>query len=86
MTPGPGAIRPRRLLPEFGDLDGGSNAYNGTYNSLQVTLLKRYSNGLQFNMNYAWQKALDGQSSLAEVKVQNPFDRRARLLPVELGH
>ena len=27
-------------------------------------------------MNYAWQKALDGQSSLAEVKVQNPFDRR----------
>ena len=39
-------------------------------------MLKRYSNGLQFNMNYAWQKALDGQSSLAEVKVQNPFDRR----------
>jgi len=76
MTPGPGPIGPRRLLPEFGDLDGGSNAYNGTYNSLQVTLLKRYSNGLQFNMNYAWQKALDGQSSLAEVKVQNPFDRR----------
>jgi hypothetical protein len=27
-------------------------------------------------MNYSWQKALDGQSSLAEVKVQNPFDRR----------
>ena len=27
-------------------------------------------------LNYTWQKALDGQSSLAEVKVQNPFDRR----------
>lgn len=27
-------------------------------------------------MNYTWQKSLDGQSSLAEVKVQNPFDRR----------
>ena len=52
LTPGPGAIDPRRLLPQFGDLDGGSNAYNGSYNSLQVTLLKRYSNGLQFNMNY----------------------------------
>ena len=37
LTPGPGAIGPRRLLPEFGDLDGGSNAYNGTYNSLQVS-------------------------------------------------
>ena len=32
--------------------------------------------GLQFNLNYTFQKALDGQSSLAEVKVQNPFDRR----------
>jgi hypothetical protein len=76
ITPGPGAINPRRLLPAYGDLDGGSNQYNGSYNSLQVSLLKRYSNGLLLNMNYTWQKSLDGQSSLAEVKVQNPFDRR----------
>jgi Carboxypeptidase regulatory-like domain len=76
LTPGPGPVQPRRLLPEYGDLDGGSNQYNGTYNSLQVTLLKRFSDGLQFNLNYTFQKALDGQSSLAEVKVQNPFDRR----------
>ena len=27
-------------------------------------------------MNYTWQKSLDGQSSLAEVKVQDPFNRR----------
>lgn len=77
LTPGPGAIGPRRLLPNFGDLDGGSNQYNGSYNGLHVLLVKRYSNGLQFNMNYTWQKALDGQSSLAEVKVQDPFNRRA---------
>jgi hypothetical protein len=77
LTPGPGAIDPRRLLPFFGDLDGGSNQYNGTYNSLQAKLNKRYSNGLQFNMNYTWQKALDGQSSLAESqKTQDPFNRR----------
>ena len=76
LTPGPGAIDPRRLLPQFGDLDGGSNQYNGSYNSLQVSLIKRFSNGLLFNTNYTWQKSLDGQSSLAEVKVQNPFDRR----------
>ena len=76
LTPGPGPIQPRRLLPDYGDLDGGSNQYNGSYNSLQLTLLKRYSRGLQFNMNYTFQKSLDGQSSLAEVKVQNPFDRR----------
>ncbi len=76
LTPGPGPIGPRRLLPDFGDLDGGSNQYNGSYNGLQVLLVKRYSNGLQFNLNYTWQKALDGQSSLAEVKVQDPFNRR----------
>jgi hypothetical protein len=75
LTPGPGAVQPRRLLPSFGDLDGGSNQYNGSYNALQVKLQKRFSDGLQFNLNYSWQKALDGQSSLAEVKVQDPFNR-----------
>jgi len=75
LTPGPGSVQPRRLLPDFGDLDGGSNQYNGSYNSLQVKLSKRFSSGVQFNMNYTWQKALDGQSSLAEVKVQDPFNR-----------
>ncbi len=78
ITPGPGPIDPRRLLPQFGDLDGGSNQYNGSYNSLQVSLIKRYSNGLLLNMNYTWQKSLDGQSSLAESnKTQDPFNRRA---------
>ncbi len=75
LTPGPGDVQPRRLLPSFGDLDGGSNQYNGTYNALQIKLQKRFSAGSQFNMNYTWQKALDGQSSLAEVKVQDPFNR-----------
>ncbi len=78
VTPGPGPIDPRRLLPQFSDLDGGSNQFNGSYNSLQVSLIKRYSNGLLINTNYTWQKSLDGQSSLAESgKTQNPFNRRA---------
>lgn len=78
LTPGPGAIGPRRLLPAFGDLDGGSNQFSGQYNALQVKLAKRYSNGLQFNFNYTYQKSLDNQSSLAEnQKTQNPYDRRS---------
>jgi hypothetical protein len=76
ITPGPGDVQPRRLLPDFGDLDGGSNQYNGSYNGLQVKVVKRFSDGLQFNLNYTYQKALDGQSSLAEVKVQDPFNRQ----------
>ncbi|MEZ5354890.1 MAG: carboxypeptidase-like regulatory domain-containing protein [Bryobacteraceae bacterium] len=78
LTPGPGPIQPRRLLPNFGDLDGGSNQYSGSYNGLQTTLKKRFSHGMQFNMNYTWQKSLDNQSSLAEnQKTQDPFNRRA---------
>ncbi len=78
LTPGPGPIQPRRLLPDFGDLDGGSNQFSGQYNSMQVTLAKRYSSGLQFNLNYTWQKSLDNQSSLAEnQKTQDPFNRRS---------
>lgn len=78
LTPGPGAIQPRRLLPNFGDLDGGSNQFSGSYNALQATLKKRFSRGMQFNANYSWQKSLDNQSSLAEnQKTQDPFNRRA---------
>ncbi len=78
LTPGPGAIGPRRLLTNFGDLDGGSNQFSGSYNALQVTLKKRYSSGLQFNLNYTWQKSLDNQSSLAEnQKTQDPFNRQS---------
>ena len=77
LTPGPGPIQPRRLLPNFGDLDGGSNQFAGSYNALQTTLKKRFSHGLQFNMNYSWQKSLDNQSSLAESgKTEDPFNRR----------
>jgi len=77
IEPGPGPIGSRRLLPEFGDLDGGFNMFNGSYNALQVKLQKRFSAGLQFNLNYTWQKSLDNQSSLAEnQKTQDPFNRR----------
>jgi Carboxypeptidase regulatory-like domain len=78
LTPGPGAINPRRLLSDFGDLDGGSNQFAGAYNSLEISLKKRYSNGLQFNMSYTYQKSLDNDSSLAESnKTQDPFNRRS---------
>ena len=75
--PGPGAIQPRRLMPEFGDLDGGANRFGSNYHALQLKLNKRYSNGLQFLSNYTWGRAMDDQSSLAEWKTQNPYNMRA---------
>ncbi len=76
MTPGPGAIQPRRFMPDFGNVDGGNNRFSGEYNSLQVELNKRFSRGLGFRMNYTWSKAMDEQSSLAEWKTQDPFNIR----------
>ena len=77
LSPGPSPIQPRRLLPRFGDLDGGANRFASNYNSMQVKLIKRFSSGLQFNANYTWGRAMDEQSSLAEWKAQDPFNIRA---------
>ena len=75
--PGPGPVDPRRLMPQFGDLDGGSNQYSSAYHSLRTSAVKRFSKGLQFQGSYTWGKALDNQSSLAETRAQNQYDRRS---------
>ena len=77
ITPGPGDVQPRRLLPDFGDLDGGDNRYSSSYNSFRANLVKRFSKGLQLNTNYTWGKSLDNTSSLAEARTQNPYNLRA---------
>ncbi|HWB98884.1 MAG TPA: TonB-dependent receptor, partial [Bryobacteraceae bacterium] len=77
LTPGPGAVQPRRLLPEYGDFNWGANLFNSNYNALQVKVQRRFSRGLQLQANYTWSRSMDEQSSLAETKTQNPFDRRA---------
>lgn len=75
--PGPGPVQSRRLMPEFGDLDGGSNAYGSNYHALQTKLVRRFSGGLQVNANYTWARAMDDQSSLAEWKTQDMYNKRA---------
>ena len=77
LKPGPGDVQPRRLLPEYADLDGGSNEYGSNYHAFQAELTKRFSRGFQINMNYTWGRSMDDQSSLAEWKTQDPFNKRA---------
>jgi len=74
LTPGPGDIQPRRLLPAYGDLDGGANRFSSKYNSFRTNLVKRFSKGVQLNANYTWGRAMTNSSSLAEATVQNPYD------------
>ncbi|MBV9267504.1 MAG: TonB-dependent receptor, partial [Acidobacteriaceae bacterium] len=54
------ALRP---YPQFGTITG--NTYNAisNYNSLQLSLTKRFSKGLQFNGSYSFSKLLDEQDS-----------------------
>jgi hypothetical protein len=76
LTPAPGPIQPRRLMPDFSDLDGGNNKFSSKYNSLRAGLVKRFSKGLQVNANYTWGRSMTNSSSLAEATVQNPYDLR----------
>lgn len=76
-SPGPGDINPRRLLPNFGNLEGGSNVFSSEYNSLQTKVTKRFSKGLSVLANYTWGKVMDDQSSLPEGRYQDIYNRRA---------
>lgn len=49
--------------PQFSALSAYSSIGLGDYHALQVTLRKRFSSGLQFDVNYTWSKSIDLGSS-----------------------
>ena len=61
-TPGPGAIQPRALYPQYGIFSYSLNEMPSSYNGLQVELNKQMSSGLSFKTSYTWSKSLDWQS------------------------
>ena len=52
-----------RPYAAFGSLSGSNFNSISNYDSLQISLTKRYSYGLSFNVNYAWSHMLDDQDS-----------------------
>jgi hypothetical protein len=48
-----------RINPAVGSDNNRANWFNSNYNSLQTSLTKRFSHGLQFNTNYTYSHALD---------------------------
>ena len=52
-----------RPYAAFGSLSGSNFNSISNYHSLQISLTKRYSYGLSFNVNYAWSHMLDDQDS-----------------------
>ncbi|HEU0119638.1 MAG TPA: TonB-dependent receptor [Bryobacteraceae bacterium] len=39
-----------------------AQGYNSSYNALQLNFIKRFTHGLQFNINYTWMKSTDNSS------------------------
>ena len=61
-VPGPGStvdeVQARRYFPDFGETAEGGPGANANYNSLQVQLTKRMSQGLSFLAGFTWAKQL----------------------------
>jgi len=60
---GPGDAQSRRPFPQYLGING--NSYNAisNYHSLQLSMKKRFSRGMSFDVNYTWSKLLDDQDS-----------------------
>jgi hypothetical protein len=58
-------VRPNTL---FNSDNARGNFYGSNYNALALTLRKRFSNGLSFNANYTYSKALDELSDVFRSK------------------
>ena len=80
---GPGAtaanINQRRPYARIGPTSLGYSDSNSSYNSMQLTLQKRYSKGVSLLANYTWAKSID-YASFSSVSGNNggpdPFDLR----------
>lgn len=60
------------LQPQFWGMRTWRSLVNSNYHSMQLSLRKRFSQGIQFDVNYTWSKAID----LGEVGIINSLNLR----------
>jgi len=60
-VPGAGDFQPRRLYPDFGKTAEVASGATASYNSLQVQLTRKMSQGLSFLAGYTWAKSINNQ-------------------------
>ena len=63
-TPGPGDPQERRPYPQYGDFATITNSGSSTFNSLQVKLNKRWSNGVWLLSAFTYSKAFNDQPEI----------------------
>lgn len=77
--------------PQYSAANLSSNFANSTYHSFQAEVIKRYANGLTFQSNYTWSKALGEEEGASQEQLdsyRNGRDRRLdkRLLSFHTPH
>ena len=84
-TPGGRSLPADFLRPYggFGNINLRLFDANANYHGLQTQLDRRFSNGLFFNVNYTWSKALDTQSGNGGFSRIDEFDKRANYGPAD---
>jgi hypothetical protein len=75
LTGGPGNGCPADGVPVFTNIFAEDTIAPSSYNSLQASIEKRFSHGLQLQAAYTFSKSLDWASSFEETV--NPFDYKA---------
>jgi len=78
------------LTSKIAQISGTCSCANQKYNSLQATMRKRFSMGLQYTLAYTWQKGMSdsigyygegGQAGGQSAYMQNLYDRKAEWGP-----
>jgi hypothetical protein len=80
-VPGPGATNARRPFPQYGELFYQSPYAHSSYEGLQLTFQKRYSNALSILANYTWSHSFDNvhnnEDNTGGMVPQNPNNTSA---------
>jgi hypothetical protein len=73
-TPGPGAVVTRRPYPNLGDGTAVGPWANSSYQSLQLTMERRFAKGFSALAAWTWSHSIDDSSGTGSETVQTPFN------------
>lgn len=82
-APGPGALGPRRPLPQFGDILMVESGAESTYHALQLGAVRRAGSRLTFRGSYTWSKSMDDQSAFLATDGNDNTPQDSRNLAAE---
>jgi hypothetical protein len=82
-----GNINARRINTNFSTINEAYTGGNSNYNSLQVSVNRRFVKGVTVNLSYTWSKALDYESLDRNASLpQNPLNLRPEYGPADFDH